>query len=509
MANQLGMDKVQAIFALHEVGWSNRRIARELGIHRTTVAGYLEGQGDSKPTKVPTGSDVPTEGSEGQSDEANERGRSRCTPYRELILEKLGQGLSAQRIFQDLRDEHGFAHGYDCVKRYVRKLRGGRTLPFRRMECSPGEEAQVDFGTGAPLKGPDGKRKKTYVFRIVLSHSRKAYSEAVDRQTTENFIRCLENAFSHFRGVPQTLVIDNLRAAVSKADWYDPEINPKMQSFCLHYGTVVLPTKPYTPRHKGKVERGIDYVQENALKGRTFSDLTEQNEFLLRWETSVADTRIHGTTRKQVGKLFEESERASLQPVPLERFPLFHEAQRKVHRDGHVSVQNAYYSVPPEYVTRRVWVRWDSRLVRVFDHKMQQIALHTRRAAGQFSTQSKHIASEKTNRVERGAVWMLSRAALIGTHSKAWAESMIEARGIEGVRVLQGLLSLANKHPHAEIERACEIASGYGAYRLRTIRRLIKRKAPKQEQFDFLDEHPIIRSLGDYGELVRHSFAKE
>ncbi len=111
--------------------------------------------------------------------------------------------------------------------------------------------------------------------------------------------------------------------------------------------------------------------------------------------------------------------------------------------------------------------------------------------------------------MERGAVWLLQRAALIGTQSKGWAESMIQARGIEGVRVLQGLLSLANKHPHAEIEQACEIASSYGAYRLRTIRQLIKRKAPKQEQCDFLDEHPIIRSLGDYGELVRHSFAKE
>lgn len=502
MANQLGMDKVQAVFALHEVGWSKRRIARELGIHRTTVAGYLEGRCDSKPTKVPTGS-------EAASDEAHEGCRSLCEPYREAILEKLGQGLSAQRIFQDLREEHDFGYGYDSVKRYVRHLRGGRRLPFRRMECSPGDEAQVDFGSGAPLKSPDGKRKRTYVFRIVLSHSRKAYSEAVQRQTTENFIRCLENAFAHFGGVVKTLVIDNLRAAVSKADWYDPEINPKVQSFCLHCGTVILPTKPYTPRHKGKVERGIDYVQENALKGRTFSDLSEQNDFLLRWETSVADTRIHGTTRKQVNKLFEEIERATLQPLPLERFPLFHEAQRKVHRDGHISVQKAYYSVPPEYVTRRVWVRWDSRLVRVFNHKMQQIALHTRRAPGQFSTQGEHIASEKINRVERGAVWLLERAALIGTQSRRWAESMIEARGIQGVRVLQGLLSLANKHPHAEIEQACEIASSYGAYRLRTIRQLVKRKAPKQEQFDFLDEHPIIRGLGDYEELVRHSFAKE
>ena len=91
---------------------------------------------------------------------------------------------------------------------------------------------------------------------VVLSHSRKAYSEVVFRQTTENLIRCLENAFWHFGGVPKTLVPDNLKAAVLKADWYDPDLNPKLRSFCEHYGTVLLPTKPRTPRHKGKVERG-------------------------------------------------------------------------------------------------------------------------------------------------------------------------------------------------------------------------------------------------------------
>lgn len=97
------------------------------------------------------------------------------------------------------------------------------------------------------------------------------------RQTTDEFIRCLENAFWHFGGVPQTLVLDNLRAAVSKADWFDPEINPKVQSFCEHYGIVPLPTKPRMPRHKGKVERGIGYVQDNGLKGRRFTSLEAEN----------------------------------------------------------------------------------------------------------------------------------------------------------------------------------------------------------------------------------------
>ena len=133
-------------------------------------------------------------------------------------------------------------------------------------------------------------------------------------------------------------MIDNLRAAVTKADWYEPELHPKLRSFCEHYGVVILPTRPYMPRHKGKIESGVKYVKRNALKARQFASLEEENEFLLRWETTVADTRIHGTTKQQVGKLFESVERAALSPLPLERFPFFHERQRTVHRDGHVQV---------------------------------------------------------------------------------------------------------------------------------------------------------------------------
>ncbi len=124
-----------------------------------------------------------------------------------------------------------------------------------------------------------------------------------------------------------------------------------------------LPTRPYTPRHKGKVERGVDYVQENALKGRTFASLEEQNRFLRDWELTVADTRVHGTTRRHVGNHFDQVERAALLPLPPDPFPSFREARRMVHRDGHVEVDRAYYSVPPEYLARQVWVRWDARMV--------------------------------------------------------------------------------------------------------------------------------------------------
>jgi transposase len=436
-----------------------------------------------------------------------EGGRSACEPYRQIILEMLELGLSAQRIYQDLVPE-GFDHEYHSVRRFVARLRGTRPLPFRRMECDMGEEAQVDFGTGAWIDLPDGKRRRSHVFRIVLSYSRKGYSEVVYRQTTEDFIRCIENAFWHFGGVPKVLVIDNLKAAVKQPDWYDPELNPKVQSFCEHYGVTILPTKPRTPRHKGKIESGVGYVQDNGLKGHRFTSLEAENDHLVRWETTIADTRLHGTIRKQVGKLFQEVERGTLKPLPVERFPFFQEGKRIVHRDGHVEVAKAYYSVPPEYLGHTLWVRWDLRLVRIFNGRMEQIGVHVRQEPGRFSTLPEHIHRQKQSGVERGAVWLLSRAQLLGEHTARWAENMLQTRRIEGVRVLQGLLALAKRHDAEAIERACQVAFSHGAWRLKTIRQLLKRDAPEQETFDFLQEHPIIRSLSDYGKLVATSFER-
>lgn len=557
MANQLKVAAVHAIEVLLERGWSQRRIAGALGIDRGTVARYARsrcppGGPAANPAKAPPGSggsstepEAPPAGIGGASGDTSRDSKpateappgsrdseldlpegsgglrsaaprlrsarptsqtSQCEPFREVIQGKLDQGLTAKRIHQDLVSEYDFGAKYHSVRRFVRRLGRSRPLPFRRMECAPGEEAQVDFGTGAPIVQPDGKRRRPHVFRIVLSHSRKGYSQAVFKQNTESFIGALENAFQHFGGVPKTLVVDNLKAAVLKADWFDPDLNPKIQSFCEHHSTVILPTKPRMPRHKGKIEAGVKYVQSNGLKGRSFSSLEEENRFLLEWETSVADTRIHGTTRKQVGQLFQGAERKALLPLPVERFPFFHEAQRSVHRDGHVEVDKAYYSTPPEYLGRRVWVRWDSHTVRIFDQRMQQIAIHARRDPGRFATEPTHIASQKINSVERGAAWLLNKVGLIGAHARQWAEAMLAQRGIQGVRVLQGLRSLASRHPGESIDKACQIAHTHGAYRLRFIRALIKREAPKQQQFEFIDAHPIIRSLSDYEELVHESF---
>jgi transposase len=535
MANQLKMATIDSIQTLHQRGWSIRRIARALGIHRDTVARHLRQANQAgAPTGSPPGPEVrasaeadagkigqaPTGSGGGAALEAHagsgaaastrvSRQPSLCQPLEAVIVAKWEQGLTAQRIYQDLVAEHGFTGKYPSVRRFVRRLGADQAQAFRRMECAPGEEAQVDFGTGAPILLPDGKRRRTHVFRIVLSHSRKGYSEAVYRQTTDTFLLCLENAFAYFGGVTRTVVLDNLKAAVLQPDWYDPELNPKLRAFAEHYGLAILPTRPATPRHKGKIESGIGYVKGNALRGHVFASLGEQNRHLLAWETTVADTRIHGTTRQQVGKLFAEVERAALLPLPVGRFPCFQEAARVVHRDGHVEVARAYYSVPPEYLGRNVWARWDGRLVRVFNERLEQIAVHVQHEPGRFSTHTEHIAAEKVSGVERGAAWLLGRVRRLGVHSTHWAEEVLACRGVEGVRVLQGLLSLAGRHPADAIERACEVATSYGSYRLRTVRTLIDRHGATQEQFAFIHEHPLIRPLTEYTQFVHTVFQKE
>lgn len=520
MANHMKVAKVSSIKELYAQGWSQRRIARELGVSRGAVRRHLQAtangtqadspSGDSNRAKAPTGSGDGAERSNRTTcAKAPTGSRSLCEPFRELIGEKLEVGLSAQRIFQDLVSEHGFAGKYSSVRRYVAWLGSSTPLPFRRMEVAPGAEAQIDFGKGAPVIDGQGRRRRTHVIRVVLSHSRKAYSEAVTRQTSENFLRCLENAFVHFGGVPAALVPDNLKAAVIRADWYDPDLNPKLQSFCEHYGTVLLPTRPRTPRHKGKVERGVGYVQDNALKGRTFGSLQEQNEFLLRWETTVADTRIHGTTRRQVSQVFEQRERAALRPLPSDRFPCFQEAQRKVSRDGHLTVDKSYYSVPPEYLGHTLWVRWDARIVRIYDDQMKPVCCHAAKPPGMFSTHPEHIASEKISDVERGMDWLLDKTERIGPQTYAWALGCVSHRGIQAARVLQGLLSLTRKVRSQDLERACEIAHANQCYRLQSVRRLIERAESRQQPLEFLEEHPLIRNLSEYGSVVRVDLQKE
>jgi len=477
MANHLEMEQQQAIQALARKGWSLRRITRELGVNRRTARRYAV---DSKCTIAQTG---------------NPGRKSQCEPFREEISNGLERGLSIERIHRDLVEGHGFGGSYYSIRRFALKLEETGLKRVYRIECEPGQEAQIDYGTMRLPVGDGGRMKKVHFLLVTLSCSRKSYVEGRLRQDAESFLRSLENAFRHFGGVPERLCPDNLKAAVEKADWYEPELNPKLRSFADHYGTLVMPARPRTPTDKGKVEAGVKYVKNNALKGRSFSSLAEVNEHLRWWLEHVADKRIHGTTKRQVGVHFEQAEKPVLKPLPANLFPSFSEGRRSVHRDSYIEVAGAYYEVPAQYIGRQVWVRWDAAMVRIFSQKMKPLSSHRRLEKGRFSHPlgvggTRGGAAHSTGYYRR-------KAAAIGGHAAHWADALIENEGPAALRRLQGLLALRKKYPDARLDHAARKARIHGQYSLRALRQWLE-SPHEQETFSFLQQHELIRNTQTY-----------
>ncbi len=333
MAHYLDMTKRQRVLAYLTLGWSHRRIAREVGVDRDTVRRYAA-QAAANPAKVFAGSPAvaPSPGS-----------RSGAAVHDALIRERLERGLTAQRIWQDLVETTGYGGSYESVKRYVRRveLRAARAIGV--MHHAPGEEAQVDFFRGAPTHDPTtGRQRPTWCFRMTLAHSRHGYEEAVWQLDLPTFLRLHEHAFRDFGGVPKVIRHDNLKAAVTRACLFDPDTNAVYAAFAQHWGFVPLPTQPRHPEENGKEERAGGYVKSNALRGRTFDSLAAQNAHLRSWNETWARQRIHGTTKRQVWAHFVATERAVRRPCPAQAFALFACGTRTVHRDGHVEVAGAF-----------------------------------------------------------------------------------------------------------------------------------------------------------------------
>lgn len=311
MANYLKMEKKQQVYDLLELGWSYRRIAREAGVHRETVARYHR-EWLSKPAKVPTGSEmgvVSLESNAAKLPTGSPPPRSTAAPYQEFIKEELSKGLSYQGIWQDLVEEYAYQGSYDSVRRFASKLKEKHRELADVMHSAPGEEAQVDFFQGPPTFDEErGKYFRPCVFRMVLSHSRHSYEEAVRKQDVLSFIRCHEHAFHSFGGVTKVVRLDNLKAGVVRACLYDPDIQPIYEAFASHSGFVPLPCRPSKPEEKGKVEKSGNYLKDNALKGKRFDSLEELNSYLKRWNRNIASLRIHGTTRRQIITHFLETE---------------------------------------------------------------------------------------------------------------------------------------------------------------------------------------------------------
>jgi transposase len=516
MPNYLKMPKKSQVLALLELGWSYRRIETETGVRRETVSRYdhrrranaaktFPGSASSPSTESPDPSAV------GDSNAAKTfagspsnaaktflgstaRPRFSAAIYRTAISEKLDAGLSLQRIWQDLVEEYGYGASYESVKRFVRTM-----APPRRavgvFHCAPGAEAQVDFFRGAAtFDASIGEWRRPWVFRMTLGHSRHGYEEAVWDQKLETFLRLHERAFRDFGGVPLVIRHDNLKAAVVRACFYDPDSHDVYLAFAAHWGFTPLPTRPRTPQENGKQERSGGYVKGNALKGRRFDSLDAQNAFLRQWNRTIARLRIHGTTRRQVWTHFVDVEQRALQRLAATAFPYFSSGERTVHVDGHVEVGGSFYPVPLALLGRRVRVRWNAQLVRVFEGDTL-VAVHARVAEGVFAPRAGD--AEASSRQQAFVDRLVGRCARVGPALKQWADAAITARGVRAIRLLQGVLELTRQHPRERVLAAVAEAHAHQHFRYQTIRQLVER-TPVRPAPTLTTDDPAIRPMTQY-----------
>ncbi len=517
MGNVLEQDKQQQVLALGRLGWTLTRIGRATGVHRVTAGEYLRaagipvrgrgrpGEGAAKPTisgEVSTDSDSkpaisPPEMST-DSKPARAPTASACEPYRELIAEALSRGRNAMAIWQDLIDDHGFGGQYASVRRYVAKLRGATPAEARVVIATiAGEEGQVDYGDGPMVRWvATGKYRRTRLFVFTLAHSRKAVRLLTWRSSTQIWCELHERAFRRLGGTTKVVVLDNLKEGVLTPDIYDPALNPLYRDMLRHYGVVALPCRVRDPDRKGKVERGVGHTQRTPLQGQRFETIEAAQAYLDRWEDHWADTRIHGTTKRQVAAMFAE-ERPALGPLPLEPFRYYRFGERTVHLDGCVEVEAAYDGAPPGWIGRRVHVQWNDVHVRLIEPTTGQLLReHLRSPRGHHRIDDR----DRPARTPRTTLVLLGRAATAGAAIGSVCHQIYAQGTAHSVRQILGVLALAKKHGVAVVEEAATTALEIGVPTYRFLRKYVERRPPVPVTLRQID--PLIRQLSLYRDLV-------
>ncbi|OVE74333.1 hypothetical protein BVX93_00175, partial [bacterium B13(2017)] len=379
---------------------------------------------------------------------------------KEDIIKWLEGGLTGVLIHERLTAD-GVSVSYSSVKRFIKDIKRKNNI-FIRIHTDPGEEAQVDFGYVGLTKDNNGKKRKTWVFNMRLSYSRRDYYEKVYDQKVETFIACHINAFEYFQGVPNCVRIDNLKAAILEANFYEPIYQQQYKSFAEYYRFNSIPCRIYRPNDKGKVESGIKYVKNNFYKGRSFKDEDDQDSQLRNWQDNKCNKRIHGTTRKVPDEVFYNEEKKHLNPLPLQRYKISEVGTRKAYHDCHIFVDYNYYSVPFQYVGNEVEIEKTNELVKIF-YKNQEIATHIRlQGKGKFSTQEHHYPKYKryseTEYQERYQVKM----SKIGNYAEQIFFYILENSPYSWTRTIQGILSLKKNFSNEIINLSCKRALAYG-----------------------------------------------
>ncbi len=362
---------------------------------------------------------------------------------------------------------------------------------------APGEEGQVDYGDGPMVRhralGSTAARGSS---SSPSGYSRKSVRLLTFESSTRRWAELHEESFRRLGGAVRVVVLDNLREGVLTPDIYDPALNPLYRDVLAHYGAVALPCRVRDPDRKGKVESAVGHAQATPLKGLRFEGAGGRQAYLDRWEARWADTRIHGTTKRQVAAMFAE-ERPALLPLPVEPFRYYRYGTRTVHLDGCVEIDRAYYPAPPGWIGRAVAVQWDGRQVRLLDPATGQLLReHRPQRPGGYAPPP----VDQPSRTPPTTLALLARATRAGARIGAAVRRDPPPRRYPGVRRILGVVALIKKYGPAVVDDACAAALECGATTYRFVRRYLEHHPAAPLTLRQVD--PLIRELTHYRAVI-------
>lgn len=404
------------------------------------------------------------------------RALSQCEPYRREITDWVAQGVQARTIHRALVERYQFRGAYNCVQRFVKSIKVVTPRASTPLDFKPGEAVQVDFGEGSKIYNPYTKTlERSWFFVMVLCWSRHQYVELVHDQKTETWLKCHRHAFEFFGGVPKKIIIDNARCAITRACYYDPEVQRSYAEFSEHYGFIISPCPPRNPEKKGRVEAGVKYVKRNFLPLREFRDRTDANQQLTAWVLGEAGNRVHGTTRQKPLTVFEEVEKSLLSPLPKITPELSKWKRVKVHGDCHVQFERCYYSAPYPLVKQHLWLRATESVVHIYDQDHHAVATHPRLIKpGSRHTIPDHLPPNGKAYLMQDPQWCLEKASKIGEYCSNLVKELFADNVLDNLRAAQGILKLGEKYGAKRLNAACFRALVFGAIRYRSVKKILE-----------------------------------
>lgn len=505
---RLPMRKIRDVLRLSAEGLSTRQMASSLAIGRTTLRGYLDRARDAGLSWP-----LPPEMSDAELEErlfarsalATQRRASQpdwpCV-HRELRR----KGVTLSLLWEEYRADHPDGYGYSRFCELYTRWEGKLT-PVMRQRHPAGERLFVDYA-GATIDVVDpktGEVRAAQLFVATLGASNFTYTEATWSQALPDWISSHVRAFSFFGGVATQVVPDNLRAGVTKACFYDPEINRTYADLAAHYDTAVVPARPRKPKDKAKVENAVLLVERwilARLRNRQFFSLEEVNAairpLLDRLNNKVS--RHLGASRRQ---LFEQLDRPALKPLPAEPYVYAEWKKCRAGIDYHIAIGRHYYSVPHQLVKKELWVRITARTVEAF-HGGQRVASHVRTSGnGQHSTQRDHMPAHHRFREDWTPQRIHARAARVGPNVAIFAEVVMRGRKHpeQGYRTCLGVIRLADKFGRDRLDAACKRALEINARSYSSVHSILKNGLERKPRPRATEEpaitHPNIRGA-DY-----------